>query len=345
MPITDAALGTSDRLGRNFSIVGMLPSLLFVMYVAALLAAGAAAGPFAPSRAVDAVSRLGVVDGALLVVVSLALSIALHPFQFGFTQFLEGYWGGRRAFLGLAARRISAHRSQREALKESQQRARAALLGRALPGEDTDSLTSEEIAAAINTYLDSTYGAEGLRPYLAFQAAGSSLLQYPTRPRRMMPTRLGNVLRSFEDSVGSQYGLNAILIAQHLKFASIPEHDAYVADTRQQLDVAVRVCGMALLATPTTAALLADEGCWVLLVVFPYSIAYLAYRGAISAAHAYASAFSSVLDSNRFRLYDLLHLEAPRTTRQECDQNRAAMRQLAGEGVNLHYSHVSDSNS
>lgn len=100
----DAAVGAGARVGRYFSVVSLVPSLVFVTYVAALLRAGAVTGQFAPSGAVDALRSTDAGNLAVLATASLALGIVMHPFQFAMTQLLEGYWGSSAAPLrGLRA--------------------------------------------------------------------------------------------------------------------------------------------------------------------------------------------------------------------------------------------------
>ena len=77
-----------------------------------------------------------------------------------------------------------------------------------------------------------------LPDYLRAQALRVALRQYPDAWRRMMPTRLGNVLRRYEDKAGQQYGLDIIYIAPHLNLVALPEHREYVDDCRKGLDLA-----------------------------------------------------------------------------------------------------------
>lgn len=61
------------------------------------------------------------------------------------------------------------------------------------------------------------------------------------------------------------------------------------------------------------------HGLWLMIAVIPYLIAYLSYRGAIVLAHQYATAVNTVIDLNRFVLYERLRLEIPQNTAQERD--------------------------
>ena len=93
--IVDAAVSAGARIGRYFSVVSLVPSLVFVVYVAALLRAGAWNGAFAPAGAVDRLRTTDAGDVAALVTVSLALGIVMHPFQFTMIQLLRGTGGPR----------------------------------------------------------------------------------------------------------------------------------------------------------------------------------------------------------------------------------------------------------
>jgi hypothetical protein len=72
--------------------------------------------------------------------------------------------------------------------------------------------------------------------------------------------RLGNALRSVEDTAGKQYGLDAILTAQHVALVAAERHVKYLHDSRQQMDTSVRLCIVSLLATALSVASL-PMGC------------------------------------------------------------------------------------
>lgn len=81
---------------------------------------------------------------------------------------------------------------------------------------------------------------------------------------RVMPTRLGNVLRQSEDRAGKQYGLDTVVIAPLMSLAAKPEHYAYVQDLQKAMDLAITMCLVGALATGTSAVLLTDDGWWSL---------------------------------------------------------------------------------
>ena len=100
-----------------------------------------------------------------------------------------------------------------------------------------------------------------------------ALRQYPDIWRRMMPTRLGNVLRRYEDKTGKQMGLTSFSIAPHLNLVALPEHREYVDDCRQGLDLGVRLCVLFAFATALSVVLLIRDGGWLLLALAPYASA------------------------------------------------------------------------
>jgi hypothetical protein len=332
--ITDVALGAGDRLGRNFSLISYLPSLAFVGYLYMLLAGGAFGGQFTPAQLATSLNSMGLTQGVLLAIAALALGVVLHPFQFALTQLLEGYWGPSRLGVALASWRVSAHVERRARLEADRQGAQKDLLTIATDGQAAWLLRNEndevEIWKAINSRLGFEFAGAVVAPYIRYEALAAAASAYPEDGQRIMPTRLGNALRRLEDQSGQQYGLDLIVTAQQLHFGSEPAHKAYVADTKQQLDLTVRVCILAMLATLITGVLLASDGWWVLFAFVPYATAYLAYRGSISAARAYGSALAAVIDTNRFRLYELLHLPLPKDTFDERRQNARLMKLMAG---------------
>ena len=91
--LASAAVETGRSIGRYFTVISMVPSLLFVLYVYGLFAAGAWSGPFEPGKALHAAEGLGIGGIVALLIAALLIGLALHPFQFGMTQFLDGYWG------------------------------------------------------------------------------------------------------------------------------------------------------------------------------------------------------------------------------------------------------------
>ncbi len=139
-----------------------------------------------------------------------------------------------------------------------------------------------------------------------------------------MPTRLGNALRRDEDKIGQQYGLSALAVAGHISLVAPTEQAAYVTDARQQLDRAVRLCSVGLLASVLTSGWLVTGGWLLALALVPLTFAHLCYRGSVAAAQDYTYAVAVVLDLNRFALYDALHVNLPGSSGAEVAQNETS---------------------
>ena len=159
--------------------------------------------------------------------------------------------------------------------------------------------------------LATVAGERDLRAYLTSEAAVKALGEYPVDPRRTMPTRLGNVLRRHEDVVGAQYGLRAITVYPHLTHVANKSRSEQTFDEAEQMDLALRLCLSAALATVLTLLLLARTGLWVFLALAPYTAAYLAYRGACAAAAGWMQSIQVMIDLDCFALYDALRIPRP----------------------------------
>ena len=77
------------------------------------------------------------------------------------------------------------------------------------------------------------------------------------------------------------------------------------------MELALRTSFLSMLASVVTLVLLWRHGWWLLVALFPYAIAYLAYRGAVAVAHEYGTALAVMVDLNRFALYDRLRVKLP----------------------------------
>lgn len=344
MAIVDSALGAGARVGKYFNVVSLVPSLVFVTYFGALLQAGAWSGPFSPGAAYAALRSTDAGDLAVLATAALALGIVMHPFQFAITQLLEGYWGTSEAAKRLMEHRARVHRDRLLRLLADKEDHDKEIVRMTLERLDEETLLAvrarrDLLAGVVASVADSSDGGDRMLGTLVRQESAARAIGGYPRPRRVRPTRLGNALRAHEDTAGRQYGLRAVAVASHIGLTADPSHVAYQSDVRQELDLAVRVCALAALATVLSAALLVDDGAWALLALVPYAISYLAYRGAVLAAHAYGTAVGTVLDLNRFTLYERLHLPVPADQSAESAQNALLLRSLAGRETLMPYRH------
>lgn len=314
-----AISGVGGAIGRYFSIVSFIPSLFLTGFTFALIESGSWSGSGGPdwARAGNAFTHLG--NLALLILISIALGVVVHPVQFALVQFFEGYWGTGSLAQRARVARIRHHLKRLRGVQfGGNQRAELALEDEEDPPEPESRVELLSIVEESQRVIDG----------------------YPIDDDAMMPTRLGNVLRRYERLAGSQYGLDAVGIIRHVALVAPAQRVDYVNDQRQLLDLSVRMTATSIFATFVAIAFLWHHGPWLLLALVPYGIAYLSYRGAIVVAHEYGSAVSTMIDLDRFALYDSLHLPPPATTTAERRMNAQLMELISpNPEIVLRYQH------
>jgi hypothetical protein len=337
----DAALSVGQRIGRYFALVSMIPALLLVLWVYILAASGSLSGNPSLHGAEAALSHWSVGKAAGILVATLAIALILQPLQFATTQLLEGYWGTSALATAAMKIRIVHHRRRQRTLEDRASGSEISWKGECLRilrlrgevPEDQDGLED-----SIESTLKGEYGDSAMFYYIAEQEArAKNANSYPSDAERILPTGLGNALRCFEDAAGKQYGLSAITISPHLHLIVPSRHLEYLIDAREDMDSAIRICTVGLIATGLTAGFLLTHGLWLLWAFVPYFVSYLSYKGAVSAAQGYGSIFSSVIDLDRFLLYEKLGVARPQDSQEELETNEDLMRMLAGDRITLRY--------
>ncbi|HTJ68650.1 MAG TPA: hypothetical protein VL551_14030 [Actinospica sp.] len=307
------SLSGSRIVGDYFTIMGFIPSTVLTSYAIVLVKSGAWSG-----KHVDfarAVSTLDARDAVVLGFGSMAIALALFPLQFRMIQWLEGYWGRSWVAMRLAGAATARHRVRYRALVHSAARYQAHFNNTSPDVHLRRSVAKSASRADLRALLD---GAEAIR--LA--------TYYPESMVDIMPTRLGNVLRRHERTAGAVYGLDAMAVVHRLMLVADEKHTAYVRTQRANLDLAVRTSITALLATVVTIGFMWSDGWWLLLALAPYSLAFAAYLGAVRAAYDYGLSFATLIDLNRFALYEALHLPIPPTYGAERRQNETLAKML-----------------
>jgi hypothetical protein len=304
----------ATTIGRYFSIVSVVPSLVLVTFILVLVRSGAwNHGPdFAAG--VNALTQAGLGGAFALVLAALALGVVLHPLQYALVQFLEGYWGTGPFWQALRKNRIRHHmwRRNKLGLRVADE---AEALG-LVDGGGASKVDLDDWEAAVHT-------AEKV-------AAERLLAIYPRDEAHIMPTRLGNVLRAAETNAGFAIGLDIIDFGPHLMMVARREHVDYVNDQRTAMDLAARSCLVCLLGFLAAVIFLFPHGLWLLVSLIPLVLSWLCYQGAITAAQEYGESLRMLVDLNRFALYAELHLPLPSSTPAE-RETVADIRKLSSE--------------
>lgn len=303
-PIIGAASSAGGRIGRHFSVAALLPGLFLTLWLSALVASGAVTG--SPSLTSLGHSFDSLAHAAWLIIIAIAAGLFVHPLQFSIIQLFEGYWGAGRLGVAAAHFRVVHYRRRERHLDETIAGAQQRMA---------------EESAGEDYLLDNERGDRLMYAYIQNQEALRLHGRYPAEQRRIMPTRLGNALRGYEDAAGRPYGLDALQVVPYLSVMATPDQLSYLRGAREELDTTVSLCAACLLAALISVGFLVTDRFWLLAALIPYGLAYISYRGALVAAEEYGTALSVVVGLSRFDLYRQLHLPLPKSVREERRRN------------------------
>lgn len=219
--------------------------------------------------------QVALMAGSLLVVAASAF--ILQQFEQPTIQLLEGYWP---SWLRGLRRRLTQH--QRQSFQHKEER-------------------WQQLAA------QQSLSAEAADEYVVLDA---QLRQFPSQPARIMPTRLGNVLRSAEDLPQIKYGLDAIICWPRLWMVLPAPVKTDLQAARADLNTAARVwlwgIGFSIWAI------------WVWWAIpVGLLIAWFAYGWMVRTAATYATLLEAAFDLHRLTLYQSLHWPLPRNPAEE----------------------------
>jgi hypothetical protein len=304
-------IGTNlKKLGIRFSLVGLLPSAVLVLFILALYWSGA---PDKSPNLVKVLSHINALDakqGIFLVLAILVFTLIIHPFQLSFLRFLEGYWGNSWFSRIISRPLLSLHRRHRRKLERAQ--------------------------IWTNKQRKPTKEEEQLMAAAAFR-----LIRFFPNEDRLLPTLLGNVLRAAEDRSGTRYGLDSLVVWPRLYSIMPDKINALLDAQRNQIDLYARFCLVFLVAAPISAAFLCRLHWWWLgIPLATLLLSRLSYRAAIAAALSYGEMIQTAFDLYRFDLLQALHLPLPpgRTSEKEFNEQLCFfLRQ--GKPVNFIYKH------
>jgi hypothetical protein len=223
---------------------------------------------------------LPLVLGILVLLTVAASGFVVQQFDFTVLRLLEGYWPG---WLNPLAGWLV--KGQRRRFKRIDQQLQT------LNRQGLATLTPQEREAYIQADLD--------------------LGEFPELGR-LLPTRLGNILRAAEDHCAAKYGLDAIICWPRLWLLLPETTKTELSQARQHLNGTVRiwVWGMLFLI-------------WAPLfrVWWPLPLglgtAWLAHRWLIQAARVYGDLIEAAFDLYRLQLYQAVRWPLPSTPAEE----------------------------
>lgn len=325
MRAPDVTAGAASNLEPRFRVTHFLPVLLLVVLLGALLLAGVPAKEPTFSQLDKRISAAGWGAVAVAVLSSLFVALLLRPFQLQLVRLLEGYWGD-----GLVANKIATYLRTSELMRLEAIGYRMAAAEKGVRKNLADS------ARRLQATPPSIWRDRQLRLLRRLEVGPETaprlleqLQWFPSR-ERVLPTRLGNILRSIEESAGERYGLNTITVWPRLhQLASDPLREQ-LQRARDDYDTAARMCaGLAVFAAVTAALLIPEGGWWRALPFVLSLLSWIAYRSACAGARYWGLLVHTAFDLHRFDLLTRLRVELPATRSEELLVNRELSELLA----------------
>lgn len=298
------------RILDQLSVSSWLPAVFVV--AAAVVYGNIAVNEGAIDEAFNSIAHIGGGSVALLLASVILTTVLTQAFEFEAIRTLEGYWGSgwlSRAMGVLPLRRQLRRLSQLERRRQALRAKAYAEIGvderqpvevRAakqclLIGRDADS--DQPVAAEIASFAGWESSA---RPTTvrSLEAVQRELESFPSAQHLVLPTRLGNVLRAYEersfpDAKGPLEGA-VQRIFYRLPSTLQVEHDQF----RNRLDLYCNmtllcllsgICGSAVLASVSWEHALAAAATNAL-------FAWLFYRSAVASAAGYGQTLLSIAD-------------------------------------------------
>lgn len=295
----------------QLSLSAWLPSAALVMAVTVLVHADGADGDFGAWA--EAVSKWDITDGLLLLGAVIVLTTVTQAFEFEAIQLLEGYWGP--AVLSELACDVgcSWHRWYRGRLESRQKKWTVRAFTPAhfqlslLTSSTNPPATARDLEILLGQYAGGTARpanrAEMLRaidvpwrnyaparPLRREQSLRRRLELYPDADK-VLPTRLGNTLRSFEDRAFPDLRGETLAGAVQRVYHKLPaplqrQHDEH----RTRLDVYASLVATAIVVTVYGVVILWEHrGEAGAVAAIGLITAYVFYRSCIAAARGYGS--------------------------------------------------------
>ena len=255
----------------------------------------------------------------LFIVALFALAALLQPFDVAAVRLLEGYWEGSR--VGDTAANLLASRHRRRVRKADSALQADEVLDRKRNGEKSSKGNGQDDEQNRPVNKQTNMCCE---EWLIGQRADRARRlrpKYPPRVDEVMPTMLGNILRTAERRAGERYYLPTVetlsRVYQHLSERLGAAYDSSI-DTLGA--AAMMTISTAAAAIVSAAAFYDDPGLrWVPVALAVTSA--LSYRGAVVAAAQYGLYMDIAYDFHRFDLIKALHLDLPANSEREYELN------------------------
>ena len=277
----------SQHFGKALILGTFLPTIVFVVLglviIVPLLPADVAV-----SREVQVIANLDTKDLVLLSLVIIVFSGLLYNLNIPIMRLFEGYpW--KDSNIG---KRLTLHyKTKFDSLKAREQGMRVV---RDVLESDPENNKANEFSARFD------------------RLSQRIINEFPSNRTSILPTRFGNVIRSFEDYPRRQYGISAITIWPRLIGKIDKDYAAMIDDSKVALDFMMNGATLSGLFTLILIAVgLVYEHplnnrraftVWLIEIAAFALLSHLMYRGAINRAAAYGAKIKAAFDLYRWDL-------------------------------------------
>ncbi len=265
----------------------------------------------------DAVQALASKPLGITVVLLFAVvlsAVITQAFSFEAIRLLEGYWGGNRVSAMFLRSRVNVHRKRRQELLEKIKRQRLAAFELArshmwsasikpalieVIEDDFFSIADEDRrqhpATIVNAARQMDWRPQSSPSLLdALDRSVQRLADYPPQ-HRVLPTKLGNVLRAREDRIRDDGGeLEGLVMRRYERYERIPvrlmtQHDQFRNRLDMYCTLALVILLLAVLARRQDHYISAGIVCVIFLL-----LSFISYLAAIASARGYGVVLSAI---------------------------------------------------
>lgn len=306
----------SAVLGRiidQLSLSAWMPGLALVGGLALLVALHGSAADEFPNleKALGSLAGLSLGGAIALLVAVILATVVAQAFEFEMIKLLEGYWGVSTFACRLRGQRTRAFSKRLGDLRDQKRRLEKAATRSAIDRmAPTDRQLTREVkrlwrarranaepnvapSPAATYLLDNWVRAAKPSDLRALEACETAIGWYPSE-HRLLPTRLGNTLRSAEDRMQLSDGgdLEGFVLRN---YETIPDRLlAQLSAFRTRLDMycsLVLACTiLSVLAVPLTLRFQgAQHLTTIVCTAVPLALAGISYRAAVASARGYVS--------------------------------------------------------
>jgi hypothetical protein len=144
---------------------------------------------------------------------------------------------------------------------------------------------------------------------------------FPKNPARLLPTRLGNTIRAFEQHPNTRWGLDGVTIWPRIEALLTGDERSLEVDAKINLYVflnaSVGAFVVALCLVVDKAVNHPGPAAGWLVCLIPLAAGYVLYRASLGPAMDWGNAVRSSVDLHRLELYERLGVRSPRSFSDE----------------------------